>query len=357
METTLKIARLFLTDAPVISVRPLGEGLINDTFLVVSERGTGYVLQRINNTVFRDVNVLQDNLRLITNHIRSVLVDRGEKDVERKVLSMIPALDGSGYVEVDGEFWRMTLFITGSHTHTHVTAEMAEMTGRAFAEFHSYFAMPGAPELQETIPDFHNIGFRIAQLRSAVEKDTVRRLHECRSEVQILLARSEEMTLAQRMYDAGELPRRVAHYDTKLDNILFDEDGNILCVIDLDTTMPGFVLSDFGDFVRTACNTGQEDDRNLDNVSVDMEIFSSFARGYVKYATFLTVQERRLLPFGAKMLTYMQAVRFLTDYLNGDTYYKTVSADHNLIRTRAQMKLLDSIDDNFSCMERIIDSI
>lgn len=357
MKNLINIARHFATDGEVTDVRPLGDGLINTTYLAETTMGEHYILQRINDGIFRDVDTLQQNLWNITNHIRRCLNRMGETDVDRKVLTPISTTDGRLYLHNDEGYWRMTRFIADSHTLSKVTPEMAEMTGRAFARFHAYFAEEDTPELKETIPDFHNIAFRIEQLREAAEADKAGRLKECHEETDALLARDEEMTIVGRLTDERELPKRTAHCDTKLNNILFDADGNILCVIDLDTTMPGYVLSDFGDFIRTAANTGMEDDPNLANVEVNMEIFRRFATGYVSEAKFLTPLERKLLPFGAKMLTYMQAVRFLTDYLNGDTYYKTEYADHNLVRTRAQMKLLESIDANFVDMESFIDTL
>lgn len=356
--SSLDIARCFATDGKATESVPLGNGLINDTYLVTTDNGERYVLQRINRAVFQDVDTLQQNLKLITAHIRKSLARKGIDDLDRKVLTPVDASDGSLWVEdLDGHAWRMTKFISDSVTRSELTPEMARVTGKAFAEFHAFFAEEDAPVLKETIPDFHNTAFRIKQLHDAVTENKADRLEDCRKEVEYLLARSEEMLEAQRLADKGTLPRRTAHCDTKLNNILFDENGEVLCVIDLDTTMPGFVLSDFGDFIRTAANTGKEDDPALDRVSVNMDIFRNFAEGYVKNASFLTQVERSLLPFGAKMLTYMQAVRFLTDYINGDTYYKVEYPEHNLVRTRAQMKLLQSIDSNYDEMNRFISAL
>lgn len=339
METLNKIARRFKIESDVAGIEPLGNGLINDTFLVrtVGADAPDYVLQRVNTAIFKDVDLLQENLKKISEHIRS----KGGVS-----LTVVPALDGSLYVEDDGKFWRMTIAIADSHPGGDVNPAMAREAGRAFAKFHSYFTGSDVPELGETIPDFHNTELRIAQLREAVAADRAGRAAEVSEVTERLLAREEEMTLAQRLGREGKLPRRVTHCDTKLSNILFDREGKVICIIDLDTTMPGFVLSDFGDFIRTAGNTGAEDDRDLSRVGVDMDIYRSYLEGYLGGADFLTDTERELLPFGAKMLTYMQAVRFLTDYINGDTYYKIQYPEHNLVRTLAQMKLLQSLDEN-----------
>lgn len=351
------IAALFDIDGKVSEVKPWGNGLINDTFRVTADAGKQYILQRINTAIFKDPALLQHNLKLITAHIRKSLEREGAGDIDRKVLTSVDTTDGRDYAEVDGEAWRMTVFISGSHTEESVTPATARLTGEAFARFHTYFASPDAPELQETIPDFHNVGFRISQLRDAAAADPAGRLEEARDCVDTLLGRADEMLEAERLNKEGQLPKRIAHCDTKVNNILFGENGEILCVIDLDTTMPGYILSDFGDFIRTAGNTGDEDDRDLDRVGVDMDIFRSFAEGYLANAAFLTPVERQMLPFGAKMLTYMQAVRFLTDYLNGDTYYKIQYPEHNLVRTRAQMKLLSDIDAHFPEMQQFVASI
>lgn len=239
----------------------------------------------------------------------------------------------------------MTLFIAGSVTHETISAPLALLTGRAFGEFQAMLSDMEDGALGETIPNFHNIEFRIGGLRDAVARDEAGRLGKVRWMADELLGRSDEMCLAERLHREGRLPKRVTHCDTKVNNLLFDERDRPLCVIDLDTTMPGYVLSDFGDFIRTGANTGAEDDPELDRVGVDMEIFRSFSKGYLESAaSFLTDVERETLTFGAQMLTYMQTVRFLTDYLDGDRYYKIRHPDHNWQRSKAQFRLLQSID-------------
>ena len=352
-----KVASLFDTDTPVKSVKTFGNGLINTTLLVTTESGRRYILQKINTAIFLKPEELQQNLRHITDHIRRCNRETGKRDADRHVLTMVKTRDGKEFAEVDGEAWRMTQYVEGSHTEEKLTPEKARLTGKAFAEFHSFFARPDAPQLADTIPGFHDIALRIRQLREAIANDPVGRLAEVHDICDKLLARSEEMLLANRLHAEGKLPRRIAHHDTKLNNILFDEDGSILCVIDLDTVMPGFLLSDFGDFIRTGANTGAEDDPDLSRVGVDMDIFRAFAEGYIPEATFLTDEEKKTFPFGARMLTYMQTVRFLTDYINGDTYYKTLYPEHNLVRTRAQLRLLEELDRHAAEMDAIIASL
>ena len=328
------LAQQFAIEGKVKEVKPLGDGLINDTYLVAADGGERYVLQRINRAVFPDIDALQTNLVKITSHIRKCLEDKGVENIDKKVLTPVKVSDGCLWIENDGEAWRMTRYIADSVTRTNLTDEMAEVTGYAFAAFHNM----------------------MSQLEDAVAADSEKRLANVQPIVDELLQRASEMTAAERLYQEGKLPKRIAHCDTKLNNILFDKSGEVLCVIDLDTTMPGFVLSDFGDFIRTAANTGAEDDPDVERVGVNMDVFKSFAKGYLKGATFLSPLERSLLPFGAQLLTYMQTVRFLTDYLNGDTYYKTAYPEHNLVRTKAQLALLHSIDAHLDEMKQYIDN-
>lgn len=355
-----RIASRFALDAPAVEVRPLGNGLINDTYRIVTEgENPDYVLQRINHDIFRDVDMLQENIRRITEHIRRRLTAEGVADTVRCTLTPVSTADGRPYLLDEGEYWRATRFIDRSVSYEQVDPHTARSTGAAFGRYQELLSdLEGGP-LGETIPDFHNTEFRVRQLREAAAADPVGRLTEVRAVVGELLDRAEEMCAAQRLFREGQLPKRITHCDTKVNNMLFDRDsGEFLCVIDLDTTMPGFVLSDFGDFIRTAANTGAEDDADLSRIDVDMEIFRAFADGYIGAARgFLTRREIELLPYGAQMMTYMQTVRFLTDYLNGDTYYKTLFNNHNLQRTYAQLTLLHRIDDRKEDMEKYISTL
>ncbi|MDE6271169.1 MAG: aminoglycoside phosphotransferase family protein, partial [Muribaculaceae bacterium] len=244
-------------------------------------------------------------------------------------------------------------YIPDSVTRETLDAGSARITGEAFGEFEAMLAdIPDT--LGETIPGFHDMELRLQQFEEAIAADKAGRVAGVRDLVSELLARGEAMTEAERLHRRGELPKRICHCDTKLNNILFDRDGNVLCVIDLDTVMPSFVFSDFGDFLRTAANTGAEDAPDLNTVEFNMDIFKAFAEGYLKTATFLTPKEKEMLPYAAMLFPYMQAVRFLTDYLNGDTYYKIAYPDHNLVRARAQFKLLQSAEEKRNEMAQYI---
>lgn len=343
----------------VNDITPFGEGMINSTYLVtMKDATTEYVLQKINHHIFQNVEMLQSNIKRITDHIRHKLTKFGEADIERKTLTLIPALDEKLYYFDGDSYWRITLMIPDSKTYEAVTPEYAFYAGKAFGNFQSMLAdIPGEP-LGETIPNFHNMEFRLQQFRDAVKTNKAGRLNEVTKMVEEIEKRANEMCQCQDLYRVGKLPKRINHCDTKVNNMLFDTDGKVLCVIDLDTAMPGFIMSDFGDFMRTAGNTGKEDDINMDNVSFNMEIFKAYTQGYLESAkSFLTDIEISLLPFGAKLMTYMQLTRFLADYLNGDTYYKINNPLHNLQRSKAQFKLLQSIEANYIEMQRFIANI
>ena len=350
----------FAVTGRVVDIRPLGNGLINDTFRVVTDGPDDYVLQRINQSIFQDVDLFQHNIDCVTRHIRSKLEAAGESDIDRKVLRFLPErTTGKSYWTDRKEWWRVSVFIRDALTFEAVTPEYAGYAGVAFGRFEAMLAdLPD--RLGEPIPDFHNMELRARQLREAVAADAAGRMSD--PEVKDLVAQIQaceaEMCKAERMYREGVLPKRICHCDTKVNNMLFDRDGNILCVIDLDTVMPSFVFSDFGDFLRTAANTGAEDDPDLDKVDFNMEIFRAFAEGYLSTAgAFLTPVERENLPFAATLFPYMQAVRFLADYINGDTYYKIRYPEHNLVRTRAQWKLFRSACDRLPQMQAFIASV
>ena len=342
------------------SIRPLGNGLINDTYKVNTLDGPSYVLQRINHNIFRDVELLQNNIVSVTGHIRRKLEAEGVADIDRKVLTFIPLKNSQVTWYFDGSsYWRVSLFIENAFTYETVNPEYSYYAGRSFGNFEAMLAdIPDT--LGETIPDFHNMELRARQLEEAVASDAVGRMAE--DEVQEILkeilVHREEMCKAERMYREGTLPKRICHCDTKVNNMMFDASGDVLCVIDLDTVMPSFLFSDFGDFLRTAANKVAEDDPRIDMVEFDMEIFKAFAKGYVESASvFLTPVERENLPYAAALFPYMQAVRFFADYINGDTYYKIKYPEHNLVRTRNQMALFRSVLENMPAMQEYIASL
>ncbi len=356
MNQVLDLVNFFSVEGTPISAGPLGAGHINDSFLVKTQEADrpDYLMQRINHQIFKDVELLQNNILNVTNHIRKKLTEKGETGIDRKVLTIIPAKTGKLY-HFDGEnYWRVYLFISGGKSFDSIDPQLACEAGMAFGEFQNYLS--DIPEkIGETIPDFHNMEFRLQQFRDAVKEDAAGRVAINRELIREIESRADEMCQPERWGREGKLPKRINHCDTKVNNVLFDANGQILCVVDLDTVMPGYVLSDFGDFIRTGANKGAEDDPDLNKIGVDLDIFSGYTRGYARTAkSFLTPIEVNNLAFGAKLLTYMQTVRFFTDYLNGDTYYKIHSKEHNLQRTYAQLQLLKDLEKNFEKMQSIV---
>jgi Ser/Thr protein kinase RdoA (MazF antagonist) len=253
----------------------------------------------------------------------------------------VKADTGKTYVKVGEEYWRVMDFIADSVTQEAVTPQSAYDAGRSFGDFESLLADVKEP-IGEIIPNFHNIEFRLKQLDEAIAADPVGRMKdlEVQDYVKKIKDLAYEMCVSERLYREGKLPKRICHCDTKVNNMLFDKNGNVLCIIDLDTVMPSFVFSDFGDFLRSAANTGAEDDSDLGNIHFNMQIYNAFLEGYLEGTkAFLTPLERDMLPYAACLFPYMQAVRFFADYINGDTYYKIKYPEHNLVRTRNQLAL------------------
>ncbi len=353
-----EIAARFAVKGEIIEAVPFGNGHINDSYkLTTAGDAPDYVLQRINHQIFKDVDMLQANIRAVTAHLRAKLLARGERDIERKVLDFITTREGKEYYFDGQNYWRVMVFIPRSQSFEAITPEYSRYAGEAFGDFESMLSdLPVT--LGEIIPDFHNMEFRLRQLDEAVRNDAAGRLNEVRDLVTQIERRAEGMCLAERLHREGKLPKRVCHCDTKVNNMLFDLDGEFLCVIDLDTVMPSYIFSDFGDFLRTGANTGLEDDPDPDRVEFNMEIFKAFSEGYLKTArAFLTPVEIENLPYAATLFPYMQTVRFLADYLNGDTYYKTHYPMHNLVRTRAQFKLLTSAEKCLPEMKKHIENL
>ena len=352
------IVEKFNVEGTIASIRPLGNGLINDTYLVVTAgENDDYVLQRINNSIFQDVDLLQHNVEAVTSHIRKKLIEAGEDDISRKVLHFVETGEGKTYyMDGAGRYWRVSVFIPRAKTFEAVTPEYSYYAGKAFGNFEAMLV--DLPEtLGETIPDFHNMELRMRQLRDAVAQDAKGRLSEVRDIVDELESHAHEMCKAERMGREGKLPKRVCHCDTKVNNMMFDEEGRVLCVIDLDTVMPSFVFSDYGDFLRTGANFVAEDDPEIGKVGFREDIFESFTKGYLESAkSFLTPVETENLPYAVALFPYMQCVRFLTDYINGDTYYKIKYPEPNLVRTRNQLALFRCVYAKQEEMARFIAS-
>lgn len=359
------IAGCFNYDGTISAIEPLGEGLINDTYRVrtAEQDMPDYVLQRVNHLVFPDVDMVMRNINAVTSHIRKKLMQQGTPDINRRVLHFIPTKkDGKLYVKLsspsetagDGtSYWRLMVFIDNAITKQTVDPESSRAAGRAFGNFQAMLAdIP--VELGETIANFHNMEFRLEQLREVVKLNPAGRVKEER--VQNMLSeiekRADEMCKAERMGREGTLPKRVCHCDTKVNNMMFDKEDNVLCVIDLDTVMPNFIFSDYGDFLRTGANSVAEDCPEMDKVEFRMDIFKAFTEGYLESARqFLLPAEIENLPYATALFPYMQCVRFLWDYLSGDKYWKCQYPDHNFVRANNQLHLLLSIECHYPEMQ------
>lgn len=360
MDKIKHIAESFNILSDVIEVVPFGGGLINDTYKVVTTGQDQYILQRINNAIFKDVDLLQHNIEVVTSHIREKLLINGVSDIDRKVLRYIkPKQSDKSYV-FDGEsYWRLSVFIKDSCTYNSVTPDYSYLAGKAFGDFEAMLS--DCPyEIGETIPDFHNMELRACQLEDAIKADLAGRLGDPESQEILATINTSlhEMCKAERLYREGRIPKRICHCDTKVNNMLFDKNGDVLCVIDLDTVMPSFVFSDVGDFLRTAGSTHAEDDPDIQSVKFRMDIFKPFISGYLEsMGKVLNSVEKENLSFAAQLFPFMQAVRFFTDYLNGDTYYKISYPEHNLIRTKNQLALFASVMNHTEEMDEYIASL
>lgn len=350
------IAREFAFDAPVTNIATLGEGFINDTYLVTTERSR-YILQRKNHNIFPNVPAMMDNIQRVTTHLKAKVIAAGG-DPEREVLTVIPTREGALYTREGDNFWAASLYIEGSVTHTTAdTPRLAFMGGRGIGRFQAMLADFNEP-LAEVIKGFHNIRWRFEQWDRSLAEDKAGRKAVVGEEIEWIESRRAEMLAFWEMVERGILPTRVTHNDTKLSNILFDNNDEVLCVIDLDTVMSSTALNDFGDAIRSYTNTGAEDDTDLSRVSMDMDTFRNYTAGYLsERGATITHTEREWLAFSALYITYEQVLRFLMDYIDGDTYYKTAYAEHNLVRARAQHKLLRSMEQQYAEMQKVVKSL
>lgn len=351
-----QIASTFALDGKILSIKPLGDGFINDTFIIRTEGDApDYILQRKNQIVFPDVPAMMDNIDRVTAHIRKrVIADGG--DPTREVMTIIPTHDGKFYhIDEDGEYWAVCVFIDDTTAYNAADSEeLARMGGVGIGKFQAQLADFNEP-LAEVIKGFHNIKHRFVQWDEALAQDLAGRKASLAKEIEWIESRREEMLAFWTKVESGEIPLRVTHNDTKINNILFNKEGKVLCVIDLDTVMSAPALNDFGDAIRTYANTGAEDAEDLSTVSLSLPMFAAYADGYLSQrATTLTKSELDHLAFSARYITFEQVLRFLMDYINGDTYYRIKSPNHNLVRTHAQYALLQSIEAQYDKMCDII---
>lgn len=344
------IIKDFNLKGDLIDIRMISTGNINDTYVARTAFHNGeklYIIQRVNHNVFAYPEQIAENVCNVTNHIEQKLRAENATDIRRRVLRYYRKSDGSYYhITPSGEYWRVLSCVYGAVSVNDADVHYLRSAGIAFGEFQNYLSDFPADSLFVTIPDFHNTKKRYDNLRAAAKEDKAGRLHEVQDEYDYLISMEEKACVLCELSEKGQLPARVVHNDTKCNNVMFDvETGEHLAVIDLDTVMPGLVAYDFGDAIRFAANPGGEDNPDISKIYLDLEFYSAFSEGFVpSIAGKVTDLEVKTLPDGVLAITLELAARFLTDYLNGDVYFKCKRPQHNLIRTRAQIALAKDID-------------
>lgn len=353
-----KITEKFGFSGNFTGYEQINNGHINSTFMLIFEENgktQKFVLQKINTSVFKNPDKLMSNIVGVTEHIRKKSAESGGNP-DRETLTFLTCGDKYFYTDENGDSWRVYKFIDDVYTcNTIDSAEVFRNAGIAFGEFQNRLADYDSSSLFETIENFHNTVSRFEDFKQAVVENRSGRLENVRKEVDFALRHEPDTHILVDLIAEGKLPLRVTHNDTKLNNILFDNTSNKgICIIDLDTVMPGLSLYDFGDSIRFGANTAAEDEKDVSKVSLDLSLYDAYVEGYLKSAgTSLTECEKKYLPFSAKLMTYECGIRFLGDYLNGDTYFKTEYSDHNLVRCRTQFALVEDMERKMREMEKI----
>ncbi len=356
-----KILREFDIPGNLISAKPYGSGHINDTVLVeyvYENKNLKYILRRINDYVFHEPLLIVENTLRVTTHYRKKLIENNEKDINRKVLTLYKTKNGQYYfVDSNGGYWCLLSFIPNAYTVDKVETEnQAYQAAKAFGKFQKYLTDIDISRCHETIKNFHDLDKRLAKYDESVSKDVKNRVQNIPDEIN-KIEKFRYVTEEYLQLRDKNIPLRITHNDTKINNVMLDEKTSEgLCVIDLDTVMPGIILNDFGDMVRTFTSPADEDEKNTEKVFVRMNIFEAMTRGYFsEVKNILTEDENNNLVTGAKIIVYEQAVRFLTDFIDGDVYYKIKYDKHNLVRAVNQLALLDSIEKNYMQMQAVVE--
>lgn len=354
-----EIVSNFCIEGNVAAIIPYGSGHINDTFYLKNTNPglPGYLLQRINHHVFENVPALMKNVQLVTDHLKGKLTSIPGSSPDKEVLTIVSAKDQQCFFcDETGNYWRMYCFLKDTKSYDMVlTEQQAYEGGKAFGKFQLLLSDLDSGLLYETIPGFHNITMRLDRLNKAVLADPKNRIKDVLTELSFIIERADQMATIMNLGKEGKLPLRIIHNDTKFNNILLDMNDHEQCVIDLDTVMPGYVAYDFGDAIRTIINTAPEDEEDLTKIELNIPLFKAYAEGYFEYAgSFLSDTEVKSLSMGVLLIPYMQGVRFLTDYIEGDVYYKIHSTEHNLQRARAQFELLSKLEKNYDVLDQII---
>ena len=346
----------------LIDMRPYGSGHINDTYLLtfaIEEMGKmNVILQKMNTTIFKEPEKLMENILGVTSYLRDRIIENGG-DPERETLNVIHTKDGKSYfVDSEGGYWRSYIFVTDATSYDQVeNVDDFYQSAVSFGNFQKLLAEYPAETLHETIEGFHDTRARFATFKKAVEEDICNRAESVQEEIRFVLEHEGVANYFAELLDNNEIPLRVTHNDTKLNNIMIDNKSRKgICVIDLDTVMPGLAMNDFGDSIRFGASTATEDERDLSKVSCDMELFDIYTKGFIEGCDGkLTEKEIDLLPMGAKVMTFECGMRFLTDYLQGDVYFKVHREGHNLDRCRTQFKLVKDMEEKWETMKKIVE--
>ncbi len=339
------------------SYEELATGHINDTYLIKTKERPHYVLQRINHGVFKDVPGLINNKISVSRHIRKKLAHLSEHELKRRVLSFVDTKAGNTYYKgKEGDYWNMMFFIDDSITFETVNSqEIAYEGGKLFGDFLNLTSDFDASELVDVIPKFHDMSFRYSQFEDALKSASQEKIEQAKDYINLVEDMRVEMHILENLKNSGELKTRVTHNDTKISNALFDLNHKGLCVIDTDTVMPGIIHFDFGDAIRTICNTAVEDETNLDLVTFNLNYYKAYVRGFLETAgDSLSPIELKYLPLGAKSTIFIMALRFLTDFLNGNIYYKVDYPEHNFDRAKNQFKLIESFSEKMNALKEAI---
>jgi hypothetical protein len=339
----------------------IGSGHINDTYCITTQnQAASFILQKINSSVFKNIPGLMKNIEIVTHHLENKILSAGPETGSFSVLRLIPAMQqNTFYTDEEGGYWRLYNFVEGTRSFDVVeNPVMAYKGGKAFGHFQHLTSDISAETLAETIPFFHNADKRLESYHQIIRNDPENRVKHLRREIAFIETRENEMRTIQRLFDEKSLPLRVTHNDTKFNNILFDMQGNAVCIVDLDTVMAGTVLYDFGDAIRTGANKAAEDEKDLSKIGINLELFRAYTRGYLESAGhFLLPVEIVNLALSAKVMTYLIGLRFLTDHIDGDQYYRINFPGHNLQRARSQFRLLETMEENFEEMKNIVTSL
>jgi len=359
-----EISKKFQIYGEILHAETLKIGHINETYTATYDQGgtrVRYIHQKINQSVFKNPVAVMKNVMRVTMHIRKKLEARNARDLTRRSLVVIPTRDGQPFFQNgDGEVWRTFVFVEGVETYEAVQSpQQAYQAGRAFGEFQSLLVDLPGQRLFETIPDFHHTRKRFSNLQQAIQKDHYNRVKDAKAEIDFALKHEPIVDVILESMKRGKIPERITHNDTKFNNVMLDVlTGEAMCIVDLDTVMPGCSLYDFGDMVRTTTSPTLEDELDLSKVKMQMPMFQQLAKGYLSTAgQFLSKAERSHIAFSGKLITFEIGIRFLTDFLSGDTYFRIHRPAHNLDRCRTQFKLVESIERQEKAMQKFVDRV